>query len=143
MEVGGGAQWRRIIQEGEIFLRFSEIAVETKKKDVIQARGVAMTSLTWRDVVVKLLGHEAHVPLQRRVRYVGERLKWFFISHKDAILDFMVGLDNSPISGRYSRELPKYGKMMKQNEMIKHLVYSAYDSACERQLLSFIDLFNN
>ena len=110
----------------EIFLRFSEIAVETKKRDVIQAgsrpmsnhfsfgleprpctlqpshssiqaRGVSMSSLTWRDVVVKLLSNEAHLPLQSqlpslgrdivwkaaqsrsgRVQYVGERIKWFF-----------------------------------------------------------------
>merc|ERR1719433_2692442 len=72
VEVNGGAQFRRVMAEVEIFLRFSEIAVETKKKDVIQAHGISMTSLTWRDVVVKLLSHEAHRPLQMRVRYVGE-----------------------------------------------------------------------
>merc|ERR1719343_961855 len=47
-EVNGGAQFRRVMG-----------AVETKKRDVIQARGVSMSSLTWRDVVVKLLGNEA------------------------------------------------------------------------------------
>merc|ERR1719433_2551404 len=66
VEVNGGAQFRRVMAEVEIFLRFSEVAVETKKKDVIQARGISMTSLTWRDVVVKLLNHEAHRPLQMR-----------------------------------------------------------------------------
>jgi len=70
VEVNGGAQFRRLMNEVEIFLRFSEIAVETKKKDVIQARGVSMSSLTWRDVVVKLLSNEAHLPLQRRVQHV-------------------------------------------------------------------------
>ena len=38
-EVNGGAQFRRVMAEVEIFLRFSEIAVETKKRDVIQALG--------------------------------------------------------------------------------------------------------
>jgi hypothetical protein len=67
IKVNGGAQFRRMMMEVEIFLRFSEIAVDVKKKDVIQARGVSMSSLTWRDVVVKLLGNEAHLPLVRQV----------------------------------------------------------------------------
>ena len=54
--------------EVEVFCRFAEICVETKKKDVIQARGVSMQSLTWRDVVVKLLSNEAHLPMKKRVR---------------------------------------------------------------------------
>ena len=80
------SEGHRTKAEVEIFLRFSEIAVETKKRDVIQAgmeiraeqavafaaftslcaqaRGVSMSSLTWRDVVVKLLSNEAHLPLQ-------------------------------------------------------------------------------
>merc|ERR1719199_2432209 len=70
VEVNGGAQFRRLMFEVEVFLRFSEICVETKKKDVIQARGVSMSSLTWRDVVVKLLSNEAHIPMQKRVQYV-------------------------------------------------------------------------
>merc|ERR1719198_2378362 len=54
VEVNGGAQFRRLMSEVEIFLRFSEIAVETKKRDLLQALGVSMSSITWRDVVVKL-----------------------------------------------------------------------------------------
>merc|ERR1719401_583792 len=95
-EVNGGAQFRRVMGEVEIFLRFSEIAVETKKRDVIQARGVNMSTLTWRDVVVKLLGNEAHLPLQRRVRYVGERIRWFFENQKEAVLAFMANIDGTP-----------------------------------------------
>merc|ERR1719169_255246 len=95
VEVNGGAQFRRLMFEVEVFLRFSEICVETKKKDVIQARGVSMSSLTWRDVVVKLLSNEAHQPLQRRVLYVGERIKWFFRRQKEAVLDFMNGLEGT------------------------------------------------
>merc|ERR1719284_1433962 len=86
IKVNGGAQFRRMMMEVEIFLRFSEIAVDVKKKDVIQARGVSMGSLTWRDVVVKLLGNEAHLPLQRRVQYVGERIRWFFREPKGGSL---------------------------------------------------------
>jgi len=89
VEVNGGAQFRRLMIEVEIFLRFSEISVEIKKRDVIQARGVATGSLTWRDVVVKLLSQEAHQPLQRRILYVAERIRWFFENQKDAVVEFM------------------------------------------------------
>ncbi|CAE7779332.1 dlpC [Symbiodinium necroappetens] len=142
-EVNGGAQFRRVMSEVEIFLRFSEIAVETKKRDVIQARGVSMSSLTWRDVVVKLLSNEAHLPLQRRVQYVGERIKWFFQIQKEAVIDFMASLEGNPSSTMYSSLLWKNVKLIKQNEMIKHLVFSTYDQACQRQLNQFIELFDN
>merc|ERR1739845_59461 len=123
VEVNGGAQFRRLMNEVEIFLRFSEISVETKKRDVIQARGVSMSSLTWRDVVVKLLSNEAHLPLQRRVQYVGERIKWFFEKQKDAVIEFMDSLEGTPSANLYSPLYPKHVKLIKQNSMIKHLVY--------------------
>lgn len=143
VEVNGGAQFRRLMNEVEIFLRFSEIAVEIKKRDVIQARGVSMSSLTWRDVVVKLLSHEAHLPLQRRVHYVGERIKWFFENQKEAVLEFMDRLEGAPNGNLYSPLYPRHSKLMKQNAMIKHLVFTTYDKACERQLRQFVELFDN
>eukprot|EP00913_Durusdinium_trenchii_P008035 g7534.t1 len=138
-----------------------------------RARGVSMSSLTWRDVVVKLLSNEAHLPLQRRVQYVGERIKWFFQIQKDSVIDFMSSLEGNPSETRpslerqhpttvrsccigleaesivttkekmYSSLLPKNVKLIKQNEMIKHLVFSTYDQACQRQLNQFIELFDN
>mmetsp|Transcript_55322 Transcript_55322/g.99627 ORF Transcript_55322/g.99627 Transcript_55322/m.99627 type:complete len:730 (+) Transcript_55322:100-2289(+) len=143
VEVNGGAQFRRLMNEVEIFLRFSEIAVEIKKRDVIQARGVSMSSLTWRDVVVKLLSHEAHLPLQRRVAYVGERIKWFFENQKDAVLEFMEKLETAPNANMYSPLYPKHAKLIKQNLMIKHAVWETYNNACARQLRQFVDLFEN
>merc|ERR1719198_892190 len=129
--------------EVEIFLRFSEISFSTKKRDVIQARGVSMSSLTWRDVVVELLSNEAHLPLQRRVQYVGERIKWFFEKQKDAVIEFMVSLQGTPSANMFSPLYPKHAKLIKQNEMIKHLVYQTYDNACKRQLQQFVELFEN
>jgi len=143
VELNGGAQFRRLMCEVEIFLRFSEISVETKKRDVIQARGVSMSTLTWRDVVVKLLSNEAHMPLQRRVQYVGERIKWFFVKQKEAVLEFMDNLEGTPASNMYSPLYPKHAKLIKQNEMIKHLLFQTYDKACQRQLQQFVELFDN
>jgi len=143
VELNGGAQFRRLMSEVEIFLRFSEISVETKKRDVIQARGVSMSNLTWRDVVVKLLSNEAHTPLQRRVQYVGERIKWFFQQQKEAVLEFMDSLKGTPSANMYSPLYPKHAKLIKQNDMIRHLLFQTYDKACKRQLQQFVELFDN
>jgi GTP-binding protein EngB required for normal cell division len=143
VEINGGAQFRRLMIEVEIFLRFSEIATETTKRDVIQARGVSMSSLSWRDVVVKLLSNEAHLPLQRRVLYVGERIKWFFEKQKEVVIEFMESLEGNPSASMFSPLYPKHVKLVQQNEMIKHLVFQTYDEACSRQLKMFIELFDN
>mmetsp|Transcript_87342 Transcript_87342/g.255458 ORF Transcript_87342/g.255458 Transcript_87342/m.255458 type:complete len:726 (+) Transcript_87342:65-2242(+) len=143
VEVNGGAQFRRLMTEVEIFLRFSEVNVETKKRDVIQARGVSTGSLTWRDVVVKLLSNEAHQPLQRRVQYVGERIKWFFEKQKEPVLEFMEKLEGTPSANMYSKLFPKRVKLIKQNEMIKQRIFDMYDRACQRQLEQFTELFDN
>eukprot|EP00929_Paragymnodinium_shiwhaense_P008398 TRINITY_DN112356_c0_g1_i1.p1 TRINITY_DN112356_c0_g1~~TRINITY_DN112356_c0_g1_i1.p1 ORF type:complete len:769 (-),score=208.65 TRINITY_DN112356_c0_g1_i1:125-2431(-) len=143
VEVNGGAQFRRMMIEVEIFLRFSELSVETTKRDVIQARGVSMNSLTWRDVVVKLLNNGAHLPLQKRVGYVGERIRWFFEQQKEPVLSFMAGLENTPSAQLYSPLYPKHAKLIMQNPTIKHLVYKTYNDACARQLEQFTNLFDN
>eukprot|EP00812_Abedinium_dasypus_P012380 NODE_58_length_2325_cov_377.525551.p1 GENE.NODE_58_length_2325_cov_377.525551~~NODE_58_length_2325_cov_377.525551.p1 ORF type:complete len:726 (+),score=314.25 NODE_58_length_2325_cov_377.525551:3-2180(+) len=143
VEVSGGAQFRRMMVEVEIFLRFSEIAVETKKRDVVQARGISMSSLTWSDVIVKLLSNEAHVPLQKRIRYVAERIKYFFLNQKPAIMEFMKSLEGSPMAAQYPAQFTRHVKLMEQNEMVKHLIFETYDKACDRQLKHFMDLFSN
>jgi len=143
VEVNGGAQFRRLMTEVEIFLRFSEISAETTKRDVIQARGVSMSSLTWRDVIVKLLSNEAHQPLQRRVKYVGERIRWFFERQKEPIIEFMDSLQGTPSANMYSPLYSKHVRLIKQNDAIKHLLFQTYDSACARQLDHFHALFEN
>merc|ERR1712190_633066 len=109
--------------EVEILLRFSEISVDIKKRDVIQARGISMSYLTWRDVVVKLLSNEAHLPLQRRVQYVGERIKWFFENQKEATVEFMDRLEDTPNANLYSPLYPKHARLIRHNDLIKHLVF--------------------
>jgi hypothetical protein len=102
-----------------------------------------MSALTWRDVVVKLLSNGAHMPLQRRVAYVGERIKWFFERQKDVVLEFMAGLEGTPSAKLYSPLYPKHAKLLKENGMIRHLVFQTYDAACKRQMAQFLDLFDN
>ena len=143
VEVNGGAQFRRLMYEVEVFLRFSEIGVETRKKDVIQARGVSMGSVTWRDVVVKLLSNEAHLPMKRRVQYVAERIKFFFITQKDVIVNFMLKIKGSSDEQMFSMLYTKHVKLLLDNPVIKQRVFQTFDNAVDRQLHQFMELFNN
>lgn len=102
-----------------------------------------MSTLTWRDVIVKLLSNEAHLPLQRRIQYVGERIRWFFEQQKDAVLEFMEGLEGTPSARLYSPLYPKHAKMLKQNPMIRHLVFEMFSEVTNRQLKQFVELFDN
>jgi GTP-binding protein EngB required for normal cell division len=143
VSINGGAQFRRLMFEVEVFLRFSEIGVETRKQDVIQARGVSMGSVTWRDVVVKLLSNEAHLPMKDRVRYVAERIKFFFMQQKECIVDFMGKIKGSSDEQMFSSLYSKHVKLILDNPVIRAKVYETYDKAIERQMFSFIELFNN
>jgi hypothetical protein len=143
VEVNGGAQFRRLMFEVEVFLRFSEIGVETTKKDVVQARGVSMGSLTWRDVVVKLLSNEAHIPMRKRVQYVAERIKWYFMTQKEVIVNFMLKIKGSADEQMFSTLYTKHVKLLLDNPTIKTLVFQTYDKAVDRQLAQFMELFNN
>jgi len=135
--------FRRLMCEVEVFLRFSGMAPAFTKRDVIQVRGASVDPVAWREVVVKLLGHGARLPLQRQVRYAGERIKWFFMLQKGVVLEFMGTLGTSPSSSMHSSLLPKHVKVMGQSDMIRGLVFGTYDSACQRQLAHFCELFDS
>mmetsp|Transcript_51895 Transcript_51895/g.123516 ORF Transcript_51895/g.123516 Transcript_51895/m.123516 type:complete len:737 (+) Transcript_51895:165-2375(+) len=143
VQINGGAQFRRLMCEIETFLRFSEVCEEAKRKDVLQASGVSMGSVTWREVVVKLLNNEAHLPMQQRVQYVGERIKWFFIMQKEPILSFMHRLKGSPDEKLYSVLYSRHAKLIEDNQTIRKLVFDVFDNVAQRQLISFVELFKS
>jgi len=143
VEINGGAQFRRLMYEVEVFLRFSEVGNEIKKKDVLQSFGISMSSVTWREVVVKLLNHNAHLPLQRRIMYVGERVKWFFMQQKEPIVQFMKGLKGSPDEKLFSVNFSRHAAFIEDNQTIKKLVFETYDAVVDRQLKMFVELFKS
>lgn len=132
LELNGGAQYRRLISEVEIFLRLSEISVEIKKRDVMQARGACVSGRQWMDVIVKILSKEAHLPLQRGIQYVTERIKWFFERQKEPTLYFMCKQKDAP--HKAVELIIKHATLLNRNEMIKQLVFLTYDKALERHL---------
>jgi len=143
LQVNGGAQYSRLMYEVETFLRFSEIQEAVQKKSVLQAFGVSMGSVTWADVVVKLLNHDAHLPLQQHIVYVGERVKWFFMEQKEPILEFMKTLKGSPDEKLFSVLYSKHAHLLEANPTIKKMVFETFDTVVERQLKQFLTLFKN
>merc|ERR1712228_808329 len=59
------------------------------------------------------------------------------------VIDFMLSIEGTPAAMMLSPLLPKHGKLIKQNAMIKNLIFTAYDEAVDRQLKQFIHLFSN
>merc|ERR1719476_1238728 len=62
---------------------------------------------------------------------------------KQATIEFMEKLEGTPKANLYSPLYPKHAKLIKQNEMIKQLLFQTYDKACQRQLHQFVELFEN
>mmetsp|Transcript_9918 Transcript_9918/g.21610 ORF Transcript_9918/g.21610 Transcript_9918/m.21610 type:complete len:728 (-) Transcript_9918:14-2197(-) len=141
--INGGAQYSRLMFEVETFLRFSEVGMETKKKDVLQSFGISMGSVTWSDVIVKLLTHVAHLPLRNRIAYVAERVKWFFMQQKEPIVEFMKGLKGSSEEKLFSSLYAKHAKLIEENQTIKKLVFDTFDTVVQRQLVCFESLFKS
>jgi GTP-binding protein EngB required for normal cell division len=135
--INGGAAFKRTLLEIEIFLRFSEVADDLKKVDVIQARGVSMKSMTWQDVVIKLLGAYAHTPLKKKVRYVAERLLHFFEEQKEVILFLMQADDGTHDNFNNS------GYQIAHNETMRKAIYQKFDETVRGQLDHYLDHFSN
>merc|ERR1712003_570303 len=55
----------------------------------------------------------------------------------------MSGLDGTPLGNTYSPLYPRHSKLIKQNDIIKYMVFSTYDSVCQRQLDQFLELFES
>merc|ERR1711977_528945 len=55
----------------------------------------------------------------------------------------MDNFEGTPSAKLYSPLYPKHVKLIKQNDMIRHLIFQTYDGAVKRQLNHFIELFDN
>eukprot|EP00971_Amphidinium_carterae_P099163 1961029-Amphidinium_carterae.1 len=75
VELNGGAQFKRLMCEVEVFTRFAGVGGKFRAEDVIQARGSSLQSITWEHVIVNLLMQNAPTRIREKTKYVGERLK--------------------------------------------------------------------
>jgi len=143
IQLNGGAQFRRVMYEVEIFTRFAGLGQKFRPVDVIQARGSGMRSTNWQDVVVTLMLQSAPLKMITKTRYVGERMRWFFAEQKQAVVEFMLGLKGSPEEHLYSRLLNQQASVIQRNETMKKCIFTAFDEACEGHKVKFMQMWRD
>jgi hypothetical protein len=141
IELNGGAQFKRLMYEVEVFARFAGLGQKFTPTDVIQARGAGVNQPSWYGVINTLMMKNAPLKMQEKTKYVGERLKWFFTQQKDATVDFMLTMVGSPEEHLFSKLINEHAKVLDRNDTMRHCVYKSYDAACESHRVEFMQMW--
>lgn len=137
--INGGAQFRRLQYETEVYFRLVEICTDVTKKDVVQSRGVTLGTLTWGDATVKILRQKAPIKAERHCRYVAERIRWFYMQQKSVIANFMITVKNTSEARLFSTLYEQRGRILAENENVRQVIFNRYDAVLERQRKEFLD----
>lgn len=132
-KLNGGAQFRRMLHEVEVFFRFATIEEQVKARDVANGLGDGNDV---HGLIVKLLSQSPRHMI-KKVGYVAARVEWFFSVQKDPVLKFMVTLKGSPEEHMYSQLYYRQGKIINANETMKACIYKTYDDVLKRQKKEF------
>lgn len=141
MPINGGAQYRRLVLELEAYIRLAENNHAASRVDVVQARGVSLNAVTWKEVVMKLLSSQAHAAMKRRMRYVAARLEFCFMKQGEVALEFMSRVAGAPDEHLYSSLLSKHSKLIEGNPLIRKLVVDAFFDCISHHTKEFENLY--
>eukprot|EP01067_Filipodium_phascolosomae_P001386 Filipodium_phascolosomae@DN1929_c0_g1_i1.p1 len=143
--LNGGAQYRRMMKECVVATLFATLD-RADRGDVIQARGERRLSLSWDEVVVKMLS-AGQEPIELRILYAAARIRHFYASQKDVIRDYMRSFaeahERRPGPSMAATHQHGSGlvsgafRLMEKNHIVRGLVLGAFDQAAERQMEIF------
>eukprot|EP01066_Platyproteum_vivax_P006918 Platyproteum_vivax@DN2574_c0_g1_i1.p1 len=144
--LNGGAQYRRLMKETMVTTLFATLE-RADRANVIQARGERRLSLSWDEVVVKMLA-AGQDPIEARINYAAARINHFYQAQKDVIRDYMRSFaeaqDRPGFRATSAIHTQQGGglvsgafRLMEHNHIVRGLVLGAYDAAAERQMEIF------
>jgi len=143
VQLNGGAQFRRLMYEVEVFTRFAGLETKYSKEDIIRLQGAGIHSGTWEDRIVKLLMQTAPEQMVCKAKYVAERLRWFFVEQKEATVEFMLGIAGSPEEHLYSNLLTKQAQVIQRNDTMKSCIFKTFDAACAKNKDKFLVMWRD
>lgn len=135
-KMNGGAQFRRLMGEIQVFVRFAGLGEKITQDEISAAMGVGHYGDTSLQAgITKVLGNRLKKQnnpdsVESKTEYVSDRLKTFFISQKEATIEFMLSLgDQNSVDGyMFSKLIPEKAQLIKNNAVMKKRIFDKFDN---------------
>merc|ERR1719183_491431 len=138
VELNGGAQYKRLKYECEVYFRFADIGSEVSPNEVANAAG---DGKDWMKTVTKLCGQKGILTVVGKVKYVSLRLQYFFKSQKAVLQEFMATLQGSAEEHLFSNQFTTMFPILRDNDIARELIFSKFDEVVSGCGKNFEHLF--
>ena len=139
VELNGGAQYKRLKYECEAYFRFTDIGSDITESEVVNVLGA---NAQVRVTVEKLVQERGKPPVDRAVKYVAERFKFFFKNQKPVLMEFMETLQGSSEERLFSKLFTTRFPLLRDSDVTRQLVFDKFDEVVEECGRQFVQLFD-